>query len=253
MSETPSWRDSLSDDLKSDPNLVKFNDVTSLAKSYKELSSKIGGKAYDVPKDDWKPEQWNEWHKTIGVPETPDKYPGVDAAVLEKVGLTSESLAEANKKFHEMGLTPRQVKNLNEWYFGNLNTQIETDTQAKARASEEATAKLKQEYGDKFPAKFELARSVVNLGGKEFGERIANAGFGNDPELFKMFVSLGEKLMEDSSRRGGSSTAQGTPKQAALNEISELKGNKEYMTRFTSGDKEAVKKWNDLHTVAYAA
>lgn len=250
MSEA-SWRDTLPEDLKADPNLVKFNDVPSLAKSYKELSAKVGSKAYDLPKEDWKPEQWSEWNKLVGVPETPDKYAPVDEQVLTKTGVTKESLGDTYKKFHEMGLTPRQAKNLTDWYFGNLSGQIESETASKAKAAQEAESTLKGKYGDKYGAKLELVKSVVKRGGSDFAERIEKAGFGNDPGLFDMLVSLGEAFSEDTSRRGGEAGLP-VPKQDALNEISQLKGNKDFMARFTSGEKEAVKKWNDLHQKAYS-
>lgn len=258
--QTPAWISDLPEELRGNPTWQSFkgNDWKEvgpvLAKSLVDTKSFLGKKEDEYfPKDDWKPEQWDSFKKKIGVPESADKYELPPDELLTKAGLSNEVISEANKKFHELGLTPRQVKGLvHDWYLKDAATGNEMVQKQKQDQAAAASAAIKQEYGDKFEAKKGLVKSVLALGGEGFAEEIEAAGFGNSPKLFKMLVALGEKTMEDSSRRGGESPlgAASAPA-AAIQAIAELKQNNEYMTAFTSGNKDAVKKWNDLHNAAY--
>src|SRR5215218_4903194 len=88
----PAWLADLPEEIRSSPTLSDFKgnewkEVGPLmAKRFIDTKAMVGKKAYDLPKDDWKPEQWAEWHKTIGVPEAPDKYGAIDPALLSKAG-----------------------------------------------------------------------------------------------------------------------------------------------------------------------
>lgn len=256
---TPAWLSDLPEDLRGNATWQSFkgNEWKEvgpvLAKSFIDTKSLVGKKAYDTPKEDWKPEQWSEWNRTIGVPDSADKYELPAAELMAKAGMPQDVIVAANKKFHELGLTPRQVKGLvNDWYLKDAAAGNEVLEKQKTEASQTAAAAIRQEYGDKFEAKKGLVKSVLALGGGDLAERLEAAGFGNDPALFKALVAIGEKTMEDTSRRGGDTQlgASAGPA-AALAAISELKQNKEYMAMFMTGNKEAVKKWNELHNAAY--
>jgi hypothetical protein len=254
---------SLPDDLKTDPTLMSFKgekpeDVLPvLAKSYRESRALIGKKAYDLPSDAWKPEQWTEWNKTIGVPEAPDKYPAIDEAMVTKSGVDKAVLDGAMKRFHELGLTPRQAKGLlNDWYLPNVVTGAELQETQRRATSEAAVTALKTEYGDKYPAKAGLVKSVLALGGKDFAEQLEKAGFGNDPAMFKTLVSLGEKLMEDTSGKQGGLNADSGP-EAAQKRISEIKAariaDSTLESKYADPRSAEHREWTELHAKAYPA
>jgi hypothetical protein len=261
----PAWIADLPEDLRSNPTIASFkgNDWKEvgpvIAKSYVEARSVMGKKAYDLPQDDWKPEQWQSWHKTIGVPEGPDKYPAIDNALAEKAGLSKEVLGAALAKFHEAGMTPRQVKAiLNDWYV--TESAKGADMQAEQRKQETAQAlqALKTEYGDKYEAKAGLIRSVLNLGGPELAQRLEAAGYGNDPQLFKALATLGEKILEDSSAKGGKAGMALGPeadRAAALKEIDEIKAARindpSVDAKYNDPRSAERNRWNDLHQKAF--
>lgn len=207
---TPAWIADLPEDLRANPTIASFkgNDWKevgpTIAKSYVEARSMMGKKAYDLPQEDWKPEQWSAWNKTIGVPEAPDKYPALDMALAEKAGMNKEIIDGTLKRFHELGLTPRQAKGiLNDWYVSEAVKGAELQAQQEKEAQEKSLAAIKAEYGDKFEAKAGLVRSVLKLGGDDLAQRIEAAGYGNDPKLFKALAALGEKILEDTAAKGG--------------------------------------------------
>ncbi len=260
VAQTPAWISDLPEDLRANPTWQSYkgNDWKEvgpvMAKSLIDTKSFLGKKEDEYfPKDDWKPEQWGAFNKRAGVPESPDKYWKPEAAALEKAKITPEQLAVIEQRAHRLEITGRQYKNYMAEELESVAKANELKAQQETQVSEAAAAAIKQEYGDKFEAKKGLVKAVLALGGEGFAEEIEAAGYGNNPKLFKMLVALGEKTMEDSSRRGGDSQlgAAAGPA-AAIQAIAELKQNKEYMTAFTNGNKDAVKKWNDLHNAAYA-
>ena len=252
MSE-PTWRDTLPEDIKADPSLVDVPDVPTLAKNFLATKAMIGKKAYNLPADDWKPEQWQEWHKTIGVPEAPDKYAMPAAEVLEKAGLPSEVLKAAAGKFHEAGLTPRQAKALVDWYVGDAAKGLEMETTMRAEEKAKAEESLKKEFGDKYDAKLGLVKSFLSqYGSPELVTWANESGAGNNPAFVRALVKAGEALLEDSSRRGTNQPLSPDVAAAAAQlEIEQMKGDKEFMTKYWSGDKAARIRWDSLHSAAY--
>lgn len=264
MSETttpaPAWVADLPEDLRGNQTLAQFKgeqwkDVGPvLAKSYVEARSVMGKKAYDLPQEDWKPEQWQSWHKTIGVPEGPDKYPAYDEKLAEKAGLTKEVTASAMKKFHELGLTPRQAKGLlNDWYLSEAANGADLQEKSRQEASAKAVADLKQQYGDKYDSRVALVKSALALGGGDLADRLEKAGFGNDPELFKALVAIGEKTLEDTTARGGKGVGGQDAKSAAAQEIGTLILDKEFqaalMNGMHPGHDAALQRWTRLHKI----
>lgn len=262
--QTPSWVADLPEELRTNPTLASFkgNDWKDvgpvLAKSYVESRAMIGKKAYDLPKDDWKPEQWSEWHKALGVPESPDKYGTPPEDLITKAGIDKETLKAAQKRFHELGLTPRQVKGImDEWYLPTAATGSELKAKQQEQERLESAQKLNDElnqlYGDRKDAKLGLVKAFLSkFGGNELVEWADKTGAGNDPGFVKTLIKAGEVLIEDSARRGQSgSLGSGGVKEEALQAIIELKGNQDFMNKYFGGDKVARAKWDDLHLKAY--
>lgn len=247
-------------DLQSDNSLAQFkgDDAAAvlpvLAKSYIETKALTGRKAYNLPADDWTPEQWSAWNKSIGVPEKADGYGTVDEAQLAKSGISKEVLTAAMEKFRAQGLTPRQVKGiLQDWYIPEAIRGAEMETTSRAAAAQATIEGLKTEWGADFDSNTGLASAVIGkFGTPELKAELDKAGIGNNPHLFKMLVAIGKKVITEDPTRAGLGLGQASGKAAAKAEIDAMKADPAFMKRFTSGDPTAAKKWNDLHNLAYA-
>lgn len=257
----PAWLADLPEDIRGNATLSSFkgNDWKevgpALAKSFIDTKAMTGRKAYDLPQQDWPAEKWQEWNKTIGVPDSPEKYPAVDDAMAAKAGMSKEALGVAYKKFHELGMTPRQVKGLlNDWYVGEAARGVDIQEQQSKAQAETDIASLKQEYGDKYHAKMGLLKSFLQkFGSPELVDWAEKSGAGNNPGFVKALVKASEAMLEDSSHGGRAGQfGPASNKQQALLTISELKQNKDFMSQFMGGNKEAVKKWNELYQMAYS-
>src|SRR5206468_684958 len=103
------WRAKLAGDDKAFlKRLERFTDPAAVAKSYRELETKVSAPKVNAPPADASPEQVAAWRKDQGLPETPDAYisglempDGVvfgdaDQPVLQKFAATA----------HEMNIPP---------------------------------------------------------------------------------------------------------------------------------------------------
>lgn len=250
----------LPDDLRSNQTLQQFKGATikdvlpQLGKSYVEARSMIGKKAYELPQPDWTPEKYAEWNKTIGVPDSPDKYELPAEDLLNKAGIPKDVLSVASKKFHELGLTPRQVKGLlNDWYVQDAVKGAELQEQQRKQEAEKMASELQKQHGDKLEAKKNMVRSLFATHGGTIAERLEKAGFGNDPELFNALAGIAEKFSEDSAARGGGAAGEMDSKASAERKIGELILDKEFQTALMNsmhpGHDAALKEWTRLHKI----
>ena len=251
------WVDTLPQELRGNPSLAQFQGKTweevgpTIAKSYVETKSMIGADKMLKPSEKWGEKEYGDFYSQLGRPETPDKYSMPDVKMPEGLKMDEAKIAERKAIYHKAGLSDKQAKALIEADLTFVKSSYEADQQSTQSAKLSAESSLKQEWGDKFQANIELARSVVaKFGDEQFTRYIEESGLGNDPRLIKMLAKAGQGLMED--RATGKGTTEISPSAAhALAELTQLKGDKEFMDKFVGGDKYAVQKFNYLHTVAF--
>lgn len=256
------WRADLPEDIRADPSLAAFKAkdhkeaLGQVAKSLVHAQKLIGVDKIAKPSDKWTPEQWKAHYREIGVPETPDKYTLPDVKLADGLTLVPEKIGKFNKIFYEAGLTPRQQTAVMKAYLEDVNGDHIGRSEASKAQVLAATNELKTEYGDKYDAKLDIGRSVM----KKFGSdtllaKLGAAGLSSDPEVVRMFVKLGEGMLEDSAGGGGDGLLLQTATQA-LQEINALKSDVEFQKvlndKRNPGHKAAVDKWLDLHGKAAA-
>lgn len=104
----------------------------------------------------------------------------------------------------ELGLTPRQLQGLADFY---ARHQSETGLAAmRQRATDEGAAReaLQAEWGAHFDTKVaQAARAARYFGGESLVAMLNDTGLGNHPELVKAFARAGALLGEDALRAEG--------------------------------------------------
>ena len=70
----PSWKDSISEEYRKDPNIEKFTEADALAKSYINAVKMIGQDKIAIPTKNSTQETWDEAYTKLGRPESADKY-----------------------------------------------------------------------------------------------------------------------------------------------------------------------------------
>src|SRR6056300_628644 len=65
------WKETISEEFRTNPNIEKFTEIDALAKSYINAVSMIGQDKVPVPNQNSTEDQWNEVYSKLGRPESP--------------------------------------------------------------------------------------------------------------------------------------------------------------------------------------
>lgn len=250
------WFDTLPADLKTE-TVTKFKSPEELARGYVNAQSLIGQKRLALPNDKWGQPEWDGFWKELGRPDSPDGYKlPADIKMPEGIKLDDAKLAKANAALHKAGLTPKQHEHVMRYYAETLGEQFTAEEASRKQAYETGINTLKQEWGDKFDANVDVAKSVLKkFGAPELIERLNTSGFGNDPVLVKMLNQIGSLLLEDNARGGDGHGLQVMDATRALREINSLKTDPEFMKAYNTADhpghKAAIERWMELHQKAH--
>ena len=193
----PEWRQGLPDDIKDSKDLMKFDSVEALAKSYIHASSMIGRDKIPMPKTD---EEWDQVYNRLGRPEKPDLYEiAIPESMPEKLAVQmKENMPAFRKMAHKHGLSMKQATGLYEDWTEMVSHGARKESEMAKIEKEEATQTLKKEYGQAYDAKVHLAnRAIDRFASPELVELLATSGLGRNPHMVKAFVQIGELIAED--------------------------------------------------------
>ena len=254
---TGDWRAGLPEDIRTNPSLKDFKDVAGLAKSYVHAQTLIGADKIAKPNKNWKPEQWSEFFSHAGRPESPDKYDIGKDVIPADMKVDDAKFAEAKKALHESGLSNVQANNVLKYYFGSIQRQTKEYSDAQKASQDLGVKTLQEEYGDKYESKLDIAKAVVaKFGDETLVTKLEETGLGNDPAFIKLFIKMGEAMMDDKALGDGSGLLI-NDSTTAIAEIESLKGDKEFQaalgSRMAPGHKQALDKWTRLHEAGYGA
>ena len=192
------WKDSISEAYRNDPNIEKFTEIDALAKSYINATKMIGQDKVVIPTNNSTEEHWDEVYTKLGRPESADKY-SLDAK-SEVVNLDETAIKSFAEQSHKLGLNNKQAQGILEFYKNAMEgtaqqSKIDTET-AQAQAEQQ----LRQEWGREFDnnvkkagalAKANMNSDILDLELKS-GIRV-----GDHPELIKGFAKIASMMSED--------------------------------------------------------
>ena len=192
------WKDSISEEFRKDPNIEKFTEIDALAKSYINATRMIGQDKVVIPTNNSTEEQWNEVYDKLGRPESADKYT-LDAK-SKVVSLDDNAVKQFAETSHKLGLNNKQAQGLLEFYKQNMEgtaqqAKIDTET-AQAQAEQE----LRSEWGREFDAKVKQASSLAkaNIKPEILDMTLSNGTrLGDHPEIIKGFAKIAGMMSED--------------------------------------------------------
>ena len=198
--DTPisSWKDSISEEYRVDPNIEKFTEIDALAKSYINATKMIGQDKVVIPNNNSTEDQWNEVYTKLGRPESADKY-SLDVK-SEVVNLDEGAIKSFTENAHQLGLNNKQAQGILEFYKNNMEgtaqqSKIDTET-AQAQAEQQ----LRQEWGRDFDGKVKQAGALAkaNINPEVLDMTLSNGiRLGDHPEIIKGFSKIAEMMSED--------------------------------------------------------
>jgi hypothetical protein len=195
---TSSWKDSISEAYRKDPNIEKFTEIDALAKSYINATKMIGQDKVVIPTNNSTEEHWDEVYAKLGRPESADKY-ALDVK-SEVVNLDETAIKSFAEQSHKLGLNNKQAQGILEFYKNNMEgtaqqSKIDTET-AQAQAEQQ----LRQEWGRDFEGKVKQAGALAkaNINPEVLDMTLSNGTrLGDHPEIIKGFAKIAGMMQED--------------------------------------------------------
>ena len=192
------WKDSISEQYRNDPNIEKFTEIDALAKSYINATKMIGQDKVVIPTNNSTEEHWDEVYTKLGRPESADKY-SLDAK-SEVVNLDETAIKSFAEQSHKLGLNNKQAQGILEFYKNNMEgtaqqSKIDTET-AQAQAEQQ----LRQEWGRDFEGKVKQAGALAkaNINPEVLDMTLSNGTrLGDHPEIIKGFAKIAGMMQED--------------------------------------------------------
>src|SRR6056300_1865690 len=159
-----SWKDTISEEFRNDPNISKFTEIDALAKSYINATRMIGQDKVAVPNENSTDDQWNEVYGKLGRPETPDKYKL--EVQSETVPLDENTVKQFAENAHKLGLNNKQAQGVLEYYKNSMEgslqqARIDTET-AQANAEQELRKEWGRSYDDNIKKAGAVAKANMN-------------------------------------------------------------------------------------------
>ena len=193
-----SWKESISEQYRNDPNIEKFTEIDALAKSYINATKMIGQDKLVIPTNNSTEEHWDEVYTKLGRPESADKY-SLDVK-SEVVNLDENAIKSFAEQSHKLGLNNKQAQGILEFYKNNMEgtaqqAKIDTET-AQAQAEQQ----LRQEWGRDFEGKVKQAGALAkaNINPEVLDMTLSNGTrLGDHPEIIKGFAKIAGMMQED--------------------------------------------------------
>ena len=233
--DTPaSWKSSISEEFRNDPNIEKFTEIDALAKSYINATRMIGQDKVAVPNKNSTEDQWNEVYSKLGRPETADKYAlNIES---EAVAMDENAIKSFAEQSHKLGLNNTQAQGILEFYKNNMESNMQRATVDTETAQAQAETELRAEWGKDFDsnvskasalAKANMNPDILDLQMQD-GTRI-----GDHPEIIKGFAKIASMLSEDKLV---------STESESVNSMKDLQSEISAITNDTTGPY-----WNDKH------
>jgi hypothetical protein len=193
-----SWKETISEEFRNDPNIAKFTEIDALAKSYINATRMIGTDKVAVPNQNSTEDHWNEVYDKLGRPESAEKYKL--EVKSEVVPIEETAVKQFAENAHKLGLNNKQAQGILEFYKNSMEqtakqTQIDAET-----AQAQAQQVLRQEWGKSYDANIQKAASLAKANMKaevldlpmKDGSRL-----GDNPDVIKGFAKIADMLSED--------------------------------------------------------
>ena len=193
-----SWKETISEEFRNDPNIAKFTEIDALAKSYINATRMIGTDKVAVPNQNSTEDQWNEVYDKLGRPESADKYKL--EVKSDVVPIEETAVKQFAENAHKLGLNNKQAQGILEFYKNSME-QTAKQSQIDAETSQvQAQQLLRQEWGKSYDANIQKAASLAkaNMKAEVLDMQMKDGSrLGDNPEIIKGFAKIADMLSED--------------------------------------------------------
>ena len=192
------WKDSISEVYRNDPNIQKFTEADALAKSYINAVRMIGQDKMIVPNKNFTEDQWEEAYIKMGRPDSADKY-SLDIK-SDVVPLDEQAIKSFQEQSFKLGLNNEQAKGVLDFYKNNMEAQTQQAKVDAETSQAQAQNLLRQEWGRDYDANIAKAKSLAtaNLAPEVFEMQLADGSrLGDNVNVIKGFAKIASMMSED--------------------------------------------------------
>lgn len=196
-----------------------WQDMDSVAKSYRSLEQMIGGprdRLIVLPENPDSPE-WGDVAKRLGRPETPADY-----KIEIKDNYDPQLVESARAAFHAEGLNDRQANSIIKMWDGYMEGAMAAHEAQQAAATEAEISQLRSEWGAKFELHSKTAEAAAAAIGLSKEDYAAIEGAIGPAKTRKQFGLIAQKVLTptDPDREvSGGNPGWGTTPEAANAQI----------------------------------
>ena len=198
QSTQPTWKDSISEVYRNDPNIEKFTEIDALAKSYINATRMIGQDKMVVPNKNFTEDQWEEAYIKMGRPESAEKY-SLDVK-SDIVSLDEQAIRSFQEQSFKLGLNNEQAKGVLDFYKNNMEAQTQQAKVDAETTQAQAQNILRQEWGRDYDSNIAKAKSLAtaNLSPEVFEMQLADGSrLGDNVDVIKGFAKIANMMSED--------------------------------------------------------
>jgi hypothetical protein len=192
------WKDTISEVYRNDPNIEKFTEIDALAKSYINATRMIGQDKMVVPNKNFTEDQWEEAYIKMGRPESFDKYT-LDTK-SDVVALDEQAIKNFQEQSFKLGLNNEQAKGILDFYKNNMEAQTQQAKVDAETTQAQSQNLLRQEWGRDYDANIAKAKSLAtaNLSPEVFEMQLADGSrLGDNIDVIKGFAKIANMMSED--------------------------------------------------------
>lgn len=249
---TPSWLQGADETTIGYVQNKGWTEPAQVLDGYRNLEKLLGAdkanNAVIIPKADADPKEWAAVYDRLGRPTGPDGYK-VDLPQGGDKAVQDASLA----KFHELGLTKNQGEALANWYNGLVQQSVQASESQKQIAFQQEDMALKSEWGGAYTQNLAQAQAGargLNLDAATIDKLSDALGHKATMSLLqKVGAGMREDSLVTSDSMSGFSNAL-TPGQAKA-QIQTLMQDRDFTTKYMSGNADARARMEALHRYAY--
>ncbi len=238
---------------KADPETLgwaekkNFKDPADVLVGYRKLEQLLGGEKVPVPKDG-DATAWDLFYKAGGRPDAPDGY-----GLSKKEGVDTEFATYLEGELHKVGASVTQAEKIAEALTGYGVKAAERAEQQMAEKSQVELQTLQREWGPGFELKRQAAAKAAQafgITGEDMGAIERAMG---TRRMLEHLSSIGERLGEAPMHTGNQRPAPVATPDAARARREELKSDKAWVARYTSGDARARAEMENLNRIIAGA
>ena len=250
-----SWQSRyLSEDLRENDTLGKFEDVGSLGKSYLELQKMVGSRI-KVPTDESSEDEVNDFYSKAGRPDSPDKY---TINLPEGIDYDNELVGQFYEVAYKNGLSNKQAQSAIEFY-NHINADMSINQESQMQQSRvDSEASLKKEWGiGDYNKNLALSKKAFKrFADDDLKEFVDKTGMSNNVAMIRFLYKIGNAFSDPDMGGLGKDSANVDSDSAKLeiNAIMKDSKHKYNAALFDSTDskhKEAVAYRDHLYDIAY--